>query len=151
MSNIDPGITELLERYGDGADGSAPTPDQWRRLLDYPSDTPITLINFFELRSVADYGGSQNTDVHGSTGAEAMMRYASVSGPALESVGGRFLLTAPFAGTVIGPEEGWDMVAIGSYPSRDALLALFDDAAYAAAFAHRRAAVERQRVVAVSG
>ena len=39
------------------------------------------------------------------------------------------------------------LVAIGTYPSREALLALFDDAAYRHAWAHRVAAVERQHMV----
>lgn len=80
-----------------------------------------------------------------------MMRYAAVSGPTLEKVGGRFLLSGPFETTLIGDDEDWDLVAIGSYPSREALLALFDDGAYRDAWGHRVAAVERQRVVVAAG
>ena len=59
--NIDDRIERLAGWYGEGADGSAPTHDQWRALLQRPSDAPITLINFFKLRARAVYleGGPQ--------------------------------------------------------------------------------------------
>ena len=41
-------IRDLLARYGDGSDGSAPSAAQWRRLLSRPADAPITLINVTE-------------------------------------------------------------------------------------------------------
>jgi uncharacterized protein (DUF1330 family) len=142
-------VASLIERYGDGLDGSSPTAVQWARLLEGPADAPITLINLFKLRATvhdAEAGAAP-----AATGGEAMMRYAAVSGPALEKAGGRFLLTAPCEGSLMGDDEDWDMVAIGSYPSRDALFALFDDEDYREAFRDRMAAVERQRVLAVRG
>jgi uncharacterized protein (DUF1330 family) len=110
-------------------------------MLSGPADAPVTVINFFKLRAVA---GS-------STGMQEMMSYAAVSGPTLEKVGGRFLVSGPFQGTLMGEEEDWDLVAIASYPNRDALVALHDDSAYREAWSHRVAAVERQRVVLAMG
>jgi uncharacterized protein (DUF1330 family) len=115
-----------------------PTAAQWERALSGPGG-PITLINFFKLR--ADGGESLG----------AMMRYASVSGPALERVGGRFLLSGPFEMTFMGDDEDWDIVAIASYPDRAALLALHEDEAYRLAWSDRVAAVDRQRVVIAAG
>lgn len=146
-----PRVGGLIERYGDGLDGSSPTAAQWARLLEGPADAPITLINLFKLRTTARYAHPTESSASPLSGGEAMMRYAAVSGSALEKVGGRFLLTAPFEASLMGDEEDWDMVAIGSYPSRDALLALFQDEDYAEAFRHRAAATERQRVLAVRG
>lgn len=113
-----------------------PSSAQWHRVLAGPADSPLTLINFFKLRA---------------SGMEAMMRYAAVSGPALERVGGRFLMTGSFETTLIGEDEDWDLVAIGTYPDRAALLALFADGAYRAAWADRAAAVARQRVLIAAG
>ncbi len=140
-----------MARYGDGSDGSAPTADQWRSILARPGEQPVTLINFLKLRSVADYGDASAAPEPPGSGGEAMVRYAAVSVPSLENVGGRFVLTAPFETTLMGEDEDWDMVVIGSYPSGDALLALFEDEAYCEAYGHRRAAVARQRVVAIAG
>jgi len=124
---------DLARHYGEEA---GPTVAQWQRVLAGPAGSPITVINLFKLRP---------------KGLEPMMRYAAVSGPTVTKVGGRFLLSGPFETTLIGDEEPWDIVAIASYPDRAALLALFDDEAYRAAWADRVAAVERQRVVIAAG
>ena len=134
--------TELAAWYGESA---GPTAAQWRRVLSGPEGTPISLINFFKLRPVA-------LDADRTTsGMEALMRYAAVSGPTLEKVGGRFLLQGAFESTLMGDDEDWDVVVVASYPDRAALIALNDDEAYRAAWAHRVAAVERQRVVVAVG
>lgn len=135
---------ELTQWYGAG---TGPTAAQWQRVLDGPGGSPVTVINFFKLRPTARYATAGDA----VSGFEAMMRYAAVSGPTLEKVGGRFLLSGPFETTLIGDDEDWDLVAIGAYPTREALLALFDDEAYRGAWAHRVAAVERQRVVVAAG
>jgi uncharacterized protein (DUF1330 family) len=141
---IEERVEELTRWYGAGG---GPDAAQWRRVVAGPQGTPVTLINFFKLRSVAEYADVSET----VSGIEAMMRYAAVSGPALERVGGRFLLTGPFDATFIGEDEDWDLVAIGTYPDRAAVLALFADEAYRAAWAHRAAAVARQRVLVAAG
>ncbi len=146
---MDERIAALVSGYGDGSDGSVPTPAQWRGMLAEPGAGAPTLINFFKLRDHARYPA---TSVHGSearSGHEAFGRYSAVSAPALEKVGGRFLVVAPFRNALIGDDEDWDLVAIGSYPDRDALIAIFEDAEYRDAFVHRRAACERQRVFVV--
>lgn len=137
---VDARAAGLASWYGET---TGPTAAQWRRVLSGPAGSSITLINFFKLRPVARYAGIDDAP----SGMEAMMRYAAVSGPTLAKVGGRFLLTGPFEATFIGEDEKWDLIAIAAYPDRAALLALFDDDAYRAAWAHRVAAVERQRVV----
>ena len=136
--DIDTRAADLAAHFGEEA---GPTAQQWRRMLSGTPDAPITLINFFKLRPVAGE----------SSGMQEMMSYAAVSGPTLEKVGGRFLLTGPFEGTFMGDDEDWDLVAIASYPNRQALVALHEDSAYREAWAHRVAAVERQRVVIAVG
>ncbi len=145
-ANLEAALDRLTAWYGDGADGTAPTRSQWRALLQRPQDQPISLINFFKMRDAAGYPTDSGQEA--ATGEEAFQRYAEVSVPTVEKVGGRFLLLAPFEFAFMGPGEDWDLVAIGSYPNAGALLALLEDAGYRAAYPHRSAALERQRVLA---
>jgi len=145
-ANLEAALDRLTAGYGDGADGSAPTRAQWRALLQRPQDAPITLINFFKMRAAAVYSESASDPV--PSGEQAFQRYAEVSVPTVEKVGGRFLLLAPFEFAFMGAHEDWDLVAIGSYPNATALLALLEDAGYRAAYPHRSAALERQKVLA---
>lgn len=105
----------------------------------------FTLVNFFRLRDRAtDEAGVDE----GRSGLEAMMRYASVSGPCLEAAGGRFLTQGIPAGILWGEDSTtWDVVVVAQYPTGDAFRSLLDDPRYRDAFADRRAAVEEQRVV----
>ncbi len=135
-TDVETQAASLVAHYGEQ---HGPTASQWQRMLSGPAGTPITLVNFFKLRP----GGGE--------ALQAMMRYASVSGPTLERVGGRFLLSGPFEATFMGEDEDWDIVAIASYPDRAALVALHEDEAYRSAWSDRVAAVERQRVVIAAG
>lgn len=139
-------IEGLVRDYGDGADGASPTAEQWRAVLEGPADRPIVLVNAFALRERASYPDGEDI-----SGRDAFSRYAAVSMPALQRAGGRFLhVGAPGTGFV-GATDAWDMVAIGEYPNRAALLALFADPDYRQAYRHRVAACERQRVLASRG
>lgn len=140
-------IRQLLAWYGEGAEGSAPTAAQWRHVVERPAEGPITLINFFKLREQADYPAGSAAAAAPGSGQEAFARYAEVSVPTLDKVGGRFLLLAPFEASFLGEEEDWDLVAIGSYPNTESMLALYEDPDYRAVFFHRVAACARQKVL----
>jgi uncharacterized protein (DUF1330 family) len=134
---------QFTDWYGPGTDGNSPTESQWARILDRQAEKPVTLINFFKLREKADY-----PDVSiSATGQEAFANYASVSVPAMERAGGRFLFVGPFQGNFLGENEDWDIVAIGAYPDLRSLATLYSDEAYRQAFPHRTAACERQKVL----
>jgi uncharacterized protein (DUF1330 family) len=137
-------VAALVAAYGDGADGAAPRATQWQALLARTA-APVTLVNFFKLRTQANYPAGSRAEP--CSGQEAFGRYAAVSAPGLEKVGGRFLLLAPFEMAFVGEAEDWDFVAVGAYPGRDAVLALFEDADYRQAYIHRVAACERQKVL----
>ncbi len=64
----------------------------------------------------------------------------------LAAVGGEFVVQALPSGTLWGDDEDWDLVVVANYPDASALAALLDDPEYRAAYAHRRAAVARERV-----
>ncbi len=138
---------QLVKWYGNGRDGAVPRPEQWARILGRDPDRGFTLINFFKFRQTAHYSGGGAT----VSGSEAFDKYAAVSIPTMERVGGKFLLVAPFAASLIGADEEWDLVAIGGYPNRQAFLDLYRDDAYRAAFKHRVAACAAQKVLIAEG
>lgn len=138
----DPERNELVAFYEPEAAGEAL--QRWQRLFDAGAGGPITLINRFVLRRQAVY-----EDGRAATGLEALMAYAATSVPALARVGGRFLVSGAVVAPMFGTAEDTDLVVVGWYPDRAALLALLRDPEYRAAFEHRRAAVASQWVVAV--
>lgn len=114
-------------------------------VLDALPGGQFTLVNFFRLR---DRAISERGLDDGQSGLEAMMHYASVSGPCLEAAGGKFLTQGIPAGILWGDDsQQWDIVVVAEYPTGDAFRALLNDPKYREAFADRHAAVEEQRVV----
>ena len=144
---ISASVQQLCAWYGDGQDGSAPSADQWRQILERPENESITLINFFKYRQIAEYLSNGPQSRESIAGQEAFQLYASVSIPAMERVGGKFLLVGPFEGMFLGEAEDWDLIAIGTYPNLDSFMELYTDPDYRAAFRHRTAACERQKVI----
>jgi len=142
--NVNETLNLLVNHYGDGADGNAPSRTQWQRILERDPAKPFALINFFKFNETANYDGGIDTAVGGDV---AFQRYADVSIPSMQAAGGEFLMVAPFAGTMIGDDQDWDLVAIGKYPNLEAFLNLYTNEDYMAAFAHRSAAVARQIVL----
>ena len=112
--------------------------------LQRVGDRPVTVVNLFALRDVAEYA-----DGDACSGVEAMLRYSASSGACLEAVGGRFVAQALPTGVIWGatPDGSWDVVVVATYPHVDAFWSLLADPAYRAAFVHRRAAVAQQRVM----
>ncbi len=144
--NVNDTIQSLLEAYGDGSDGAAPTQEQWRQILERDPDRAFSLVNFFKFREKAEYGTETSLQASGN---EAFQRYADVSVPSMQAAGGEFLAVAPYAGSFLGPEQDWDLIAIGKYPNLAAFISLYANAKYIEAFQHRKAAVARQFVVAM--
>ena len=144
---IDEHVQQLCAWYGDGRDGSAPTADQWRQILERPANASMTLINFFKYRPIAEYPQNNPQSREYISGQDAFQLYASVSIPTMERVGGKFLLVSPFEGMFLGENEDWDLIAIGTYPHIESFMGLYTDPDYRAAFPHRTAACERQKVI----
>jgi uncharacterized protein (DUF1330 family) len=116
-------------------------------VLDGAPPGPITVVNLFKLREIATYPPDAAART-ATSGLEAMLAYAAVSGDRLAAVGGRFLSQGLMVGSLWGDDgTGWDLVVVAEYPGIDALRALLDDELYRDAYEHRRAAVERQRVL----
>ncbi|MEQ8443559.1 MAG: DUF1330 domain-containing protein [Alphaproteobacteria bacterium] len=142
--NVNETLSVLVDAYGERSDGNAPTAAQWARVLERDPELPFVLVNFFKFNAKADYGSS---DEPALSGREAFQRYADVSVPSMQKAGGEFLAVAPFAGSFIGQDQDWDLIAIGKYPNLKAFVALYGNQDYIRAFRHRTAAVERQAVI----
>ncbi len=136
-------LEKLIACYGDGADGSAPTPAVWQHILNRGAEQPLTLLNFFKLRGTAAY--PEETPAPGS-GLEAFNRYAAISMPTMNAVGGTFLHMGPFEAMFCGAPENWDIIVVGTYPNTQALIDLVSNTAYQQAYKHRLAACETQKV-----
>jgi uncharacterized protein (DUF1330 family) len=141
--NVNQTSSHFTEWYGAGLDGNSPTQNQWANILGRQADKPVTLINFFKLRKEAQYADGASV----VSGEEAFGKYAATSVPTMERVGGKFLFVGPYKGMFLGNDEDWDLVAIGSYPDLNTLVALYSDEGYREAFHHRTAACERQKVI----
>ncbi|KZL16776.1 hypothetical protein PsAD2_03393 [Pseudovibrio axinellae] len=149
MNTIDLDIANrvecILETWGTTGNGM-PSEKTWQIIAGTSQDQRLTLVNFFKFRDRAAYPASYTEGDTDISGEEAFQRYAKISMPSLEQVGGRFLMVAPFCKTFIGADQDWDLVAIGSYPSQTALLALFELEEYRKAYVHRVAACAEQTV-----
>lgn len=141
--NVNEILSSLIDAYGDGADGNAPTSAQWRRILERDPDSSFSLVNFFKFNVKANYGAN---DAPPASGNEAFQRYAAVSVPSMHSAGGEFIAVAPFAGSFLGENQDWDLIAIGKYPNLEVFTSLYTNPEYVHAFRHRTAAVARQNV-----
>lgn len=142
--NVNEILTSLINSYGDGTDGNAPTPAQWQRILEREPESSFSLVNFFKFNDRADYASQDEPDASGS---EAFQRYADVSVPAMQNAGGEFLAVAPFAGSLLGKDQDWDLIAIGKYPNLEAFVSLYTNPEYIKAFKHRTASVSSQAVI----
>ena len=146
-------VAHMIAAYGIEGNGVAPTAEEWEAVVSQPVDQPITLINFFKFKEIADYGPSNTNDARIS-GQEAFGKYAAISMPGLAKAGGNFLVTAPFGGIMINDgkdDKDWDMIVVGHYPNRASFLALYADPDYIQAFSHRCAALARQKVLFCTG
>lgn len=139
--------TSTIEPYRDRYGAGAPDAVQWQRLADWPDGSPVHIVNFFKFHEMAKYADEPGGDVGGQ---EAFSRYTEVSIPAVAEAGGQFLLVGPYAGTFVGDEGDWDLVAIARYPDKQSVFALFDNPAYREAYRHRIAACVHQSVALVS-
>ncbi len=135
-------LDRLIDIY-EPDDGAAA--GRWRIVFDANAAGALTLVNRFTLRDRAVYDDGRE-----ASGLDAFMTYAATSVPAMERVGGRFLVSGPVLTSLFGQPDESHLVVVGWYPDRGALLALLRDPAYQAAFAHRRAALASQSVIAAN-
>ena len=122
-----------------------PTPEQIQTLLAGPPDTPVVMINLLRFKPQA---GAPD---EGVSGEEAYRRYADLMRPFVESKGGRFLWVGRVNSQVIGEGgEGFHMIGLVEYPSRQAFVAIASDPHVHEIGAHRAAGLESQWLIATT-
>ena len=124
-----------------------PRRDQFRALsADAELPGAILMLNMLRFRDEADY--PTGFEAEPCSGEEAYDRYATLSKPFLDGVGGSPVWAGPARTAVIAPEgESWDVCFLVRYPSRKAFLAMATDPGYLAIVPHRSAALADSRLV----
>lgn len=146
-TSIEPTAAELADHFGEGS--GMPTAAQWRAVLAEPASSPICILNLVKLRAEADYGPGSAEPAR--SGLEAFGLYAAGSVPRIMAAGGSVVFHGAVESVLVGDDAEWDTAVVVTWPNRAALLSLFQDPAYRAAFPHRRAAVDRYRATVVAG
>src|SRR5437016_2695114 len=99
-----------------------PSSEQIQALLAGPADEPVVMVNLLRFRPAADAPDA------GMSGEEAYRRYAEPMQAFVESKGGRLLWVGRVDSQVIGTGgEGFHLIALVEYPSRQAFLAIATD------------------------
>jgi len=122
-----------------------PTSEQIQALLAGPADGPVVMLNLLRFKPRAD------APDEGLTGEEAYRRYARAMRAFVESKGGRFVWIGRVDAQVIGTgAEGFHMMGLVEYPSRQAFVAIATDPHVEAIGVHRAAGLESQWLVAAT-
>ena len=122
-----------------------PAPEQIQDLLTGPADRPVVMVNLLRFKPRAD------APDEGLSGEEAYRRYADAMRTIVESRGGRFLWIGRVDSQVIGTGgEGFQMIGLVEYPSRQAFLAIATDPEVQEIGVHRAAGLESQWLIAAT-
>ena len=102
---------------------------------------PVVMINLIQLHP---------TTARGESGAAVYDRYVAAVGPMVEAVGGCILFagSARFLLAGAAGDNPWDVVAVVSYPSRQAFIGLLTSPAYQAVSGDREEATQLSTVIA---
>jgi uncharacterized protein (DUF1330 family) len=120
-----------------------PTPQQLQELMDGPPDRPVVMLNLLRFKSRAD---APDADL---SGEDAYRRYADPMKAFVTARGGRVLWTGRVDSQVIDTGgEGFHVIALVEYPSRQAFQAIATDPHVQEIGAHRAAGLESQWLIA---
>ena len=106
---------------------------------------PIVMVNLMQVRATACY---EDPALNNCSGYEAFARYTQGSSEVRQQAGADLIWSGRALQMPIGPsEKTWDLVALVRYPSAKAYIEMIATKAYAAARAHRRAALYDSRLI----
>ena len=106
---------------------------------------PIVMVNLMQVRATACY---EDAALNDCSGYEAFARYTQDSSEVRQQAGAELIWSGRAIQMPIGPsEKTWDLVALVRYPSAKAYIEMIAAKAYAAARAHRRAALYDSRLI----
>ena len=122
-----------------------PTQEQIQTLMSGPQDQPVVMVNLLRFKPRAD------APDEGLTSEEAYRRYVASMRAFVESKGGRFIWIGRVDSQVIDTGgEGFHMIGLVEYPSRQAFLAIAMDPHVAEIGIHRAAGLESQWLIATT-
>ena len=122
-----------------------PTREQLETVLAGPPDQPVVMVNLLRFRPAAE------PPDEGLSGEEAYRRYAEPMQRFVESRGGRVLWIGRVDSQVIGTGgEGFHMIGLVEYPSRQTFVAIATDPHVEAIGVHRTAGLESQWLIAAT-
>ena len=108
-------------------------------------NAPIVMVNLMQIRPTACY---EDAVLNDCSGYEAFARYTQGSSEVRQQAGAELIWSGRALQMPIGPsEKTWDLVALVRYPSGKAYIEMIATKAYAAARAHRRAALYDSRLI----
>lgn len=94
-----------------------PEPEQFKKLMEGPEDSPVVMVNLLSFKNKAD-GGNE-----GMTGVESYGKYAAKMRKFVESKGGRFIWSGRVDSMVIGESDvEFQVIALVEYPNRKAFV-----------------------------
>ena len=106
---------------------------------------PVVMVNLMQVRATACY---EDPALNDCSGYEAFARYTQGSSEVRQHAGAELIWSGRALQMPIGPsEKSWDLVALVRYPSAKAYIEMVATKAYAAARAHRRAALYDSRLI----
>jgi len=106
---------------------------------------PIVMVNLMQVRATACY---EDPALNNCSGYEAFARYTQGSSEVRQHAGAELIWSGRALQMPIGPsEKTWDLIALVRYPSAKAYIEMIATKAYAAARAHRRAALYDSRLI----
>jgi hypothetical protein len=122
-----------------------PTPEQIRTLFAGAHDGPVVMVNLLRFKAAAD------APDEGASGEDAYRRYAEKMVPFVQSKGARVIWSGRVDSQVLGTgADGFHMVALVEYPSRQAFLAIATDPYVEEIGVHRAAGLEGQWLLAAT-
>ncbi len=105
-------------------------------------DAPIYMVNLLKFKEKAEYEDGRESDL---SGREAYALYGQAVVKLLEKHGGGAVFGGDVTHLTLGVvEDLWDQVAIATYPSRAAMLAMATSPEYQECAVHRNAGLEGQ-------
>ena len=123
-----------------------PSEEQLHAFLAEGKDGPVHMLNLLKFREFAAYEDGRDADMSGRD--VYLHRYG---GPMVEMVmkaGGSLKFSSLPSALLVGEmEEGWDMVAIVSYPSAKVLADISMTPEFQAIAVHRKAGLEGQLLI----
>ena len=126
-----------------------PSEEQIKGFMDPGPDGPIYMVNLLKFKDKAEYADGRATDL---SGREAYGIYGAAVSELLQEFGGSGSFSANVERLMLGEvEELWDMVAIATYPSRQAMMQMMQSPKMQEISVHRAAGLAGQLNIETAG